>query len=167
MPLNAMATAHCDYVLKLSDISELLVKLAAEPVEKQGVDMNEQEFDEASNLEKSPQSHKPSHGEYAYEKGKPSIYSCPDCGGVLAEIDEDGLLRFVCRVGHAYSPEWMAALQSENVEKALWTALRSLEEGASFAQHMATRPNRRAEGYAEKAKDYEKQAEVLRRLLLN
>lgn len=32
-------------------------------------------------------------------------YSCPECGGVLEEAKEGGMLRFRCRGGHLYSPD--------------------------------------------------------------
>ena len=34
-----------------------------------------------------------------------SGFSCPDCGGRLWEIQDGGLLRFRCRVGHMYSAD--------------------------------------------------------------
>ena len=33
----------------------------------------------------------------------PSIYVCPDCGGVLWQVDVDGHLEFRCHVGHVLS----------------------------------------------------------------
>ena len=35
--------------------------------------------------------------------GEPSPYSCPECGGVLWELKNGELMRFRCRVGHAYT----------------------------------------------------------------
>ena len=37
------------------------------------------------------------------ELGSQSIYTCPDCGGALWEIDNDGVTRFRCFTGHAYN----------------------------------------------------------------
>ncbi|MBI3280330.1 MAG: chemotaxis protein CheB, partial [Acidobacteria bacterium] len=37
--------------------------------------------------------------------GKPSLYSCPECQGVLWELEDEDLLRFRCRIGHAYTAD--------------------------------------------------------------
>jgi two-component system, chemotaxis family, protein-glutamate methylesterase/glutaminase len=65
-------------------------------------------------------------------------YSCPECNGVLEEVEEGELVRF-CRVGHIYSPESLHADQNLAVEKALWAAIRSLEEHAEFSARLASR----------------------------
>jgi two-component system chemotaxis response regulator CheB len=57
--------------------------------------------------------------------------------GVLWEIEEGKFLRFRCRVGHGYSAESVLAEQSEAVDKALWLALRTLEEKKDLLQHFA------------------------------
>ncbi len=71
--------------------------------------------------------------------GHPSPFACPDCGGVLWEIEQNGFLRFRCRVGHAFTPQHLGVQQRQAVETALWEALRALEESASLYRRMAGR----------------------------
>lgn len=71
--------------------------------------------------------------------GRPSPFACPDCGGVLWEIDDAAFLRFRCRVGHAYTARNLGVEQRQAVETALWSALRALEERASMYHRMAER----------------------------
>jgi two-component system chemotaxis response regulator CheB len=51
--------------------------------------------------------------------------------------------RFRCRTGHEFSPESLLAEQSEHVERALWAALRALEEKAAMLRRMAGRSGER------------------------
>ena len=66
--------------------------------------------------------------------GKPSQFTCPDCSGTLWEIQDGEMLRFRCRVGHAFSDDGMRAGYTESVESALWSAVRSLEESAALEE---------------------------------
>jgi two-component system chemotaxis response regulator CheB len=91
---------------------------------------------------------------------------------VLWEIDERQLLRFRCRVGHAYSSESLLADQSDAVEAALWAALRALEENIALSLKIVNRMRKRgrektAQRFTEQAQDSEMRAEVLRRVLLD
>ncbi len=101
----------------------------------------------------------------------PSQFACPECGGVLWEIDDAGFLRFRCRVGHAFTAAHLDAEQHHAVEAALWSALRALEERASLYRQMAERlstiklPTVRQQ-YEENAAEKEGQAKVLRYFLL-
>jgi hypothetical protein len=53
----------------------------------------------------------------AVEKlGRPSEFTCPECHGVLWELNDKDLLRFRCREGHAYLAESLHEEQSETDE---------------------------------------------------
>ena len=93
-------------------------------------------------------------------EGQPSGFSCPDCHGVLWEIVEGKLTRYRCRVGHAYSPQSLLASQSENLEEALWTALRALEESAAMAERLQSRAAER--GHTLSSKQFGNQAQDAR-----
>ncbi|MCW2776909.1 MAG: chemotaxis protein CheB [Frankiales bacterium] len=105
--------------------------------------------------------------------GAPSQFSCPDCGGNLRELRADGepaLLRYRCRTGHAYSPQSLIEQQADTVEKALHTALRSLEERADLSArlgHAAADTHRPVSSshFLHRAEEARRSAEVLRRLL--
>ncbi len=71
--------------------------------------------------------------------GQPSVFTCPDCGGTLWELDAEGALHFRCRTGHSYNTGSMAALQRENIEKSLYTANRALKERADLLRRVANR----------------------------
>jgi two-component system, chemotaxis family, protein-glutamate methylesterase/glutaminase len=103
--------------------------------------------------------------------GEPSIFGCPECGGTLWELQDGELMRFRCRIGHAFSSESLLAVQNEALEGALWAALRGLEENAALAQRVAarTRASRldlAADKLEQQAKKAQEQAEIIRRLLL-
>lgn len=97
----------------------------------------------------------------AEERVEPSLFSCPDCGGVLSQVDADGVVRFRCRTGHAYSPRTLFSEQDENLEGALWAALRTLVERRDLSLRMAERSRQR--GLHRAAKRFEHQADVARR----
>ena len=65
------------------------------------------------------------------------MFTCPECHGTLWEMREAELVRYRCRVGHAYSAESLDAGQKDNLEVALWTALRVLEERLTLSQRLA------------------------------
>ena len=75
--------------------------------------------------------------------GSVSPYSCPDCGGVLWEIRDGAMVRFRCRVGHAWTSDALVERQGTTLDTALWIALRALEESAALNRQMAARMRRR------------------------
>ena len=102
--------------------------------------------------------------------GRPSPYSCPDCGGVLWKIENNEYLRFRCRVGHAFSPETMLRAQDDVLEEALWSALKTLEESARLSRRLAQSERLRghawlAERFEAKERGARQRVEVIRRFL--
>jgi len=99
------------------------------------------------------------------QAGNPSEFICPDCHGVLWEIEEGGMLRFRCRVGHAYSADVLKVTISESTENALWAAMRALEEKASLLRWAARSGERLGPKYVREAEEYERHVQAIRRLL--
>ena len=94
--------------------------------------------------------------EEARDRGIASVYTCPECSGTLFEQHEGQLEHYRCRVGHAYSLGNLVSAQSESVEAALWTALRTVEEKQSMSERLALRAHER--GRVEVATRFEQQA---------
>jgi two-component system, chemotaxis family, protein-glutamate methylesterase/glutaminase len=166
MPLNAIEHVQVDHVLPAAAIAEALTRLAAEPALQPSApapnDMKVEVEVEAFSMQALE----------GGNPGRPSAFSCPDCNGVLWEIQGGGLVRFRCRVGHAWSPESLLTQQSEALEAALWVALRSLEERAALAERLAEPARRRGHAitrtrFQEQAQEAQQAARLVRRLLLD
>lgn len=112
--------------------------------------------------------------ETGYEVGgmaRFSGFSCPDCQGNLVELDAE-TARYRCRVGHAWTAEALLDQQSSDLERALWMALRTLDEKVSLARRLQADAIRRgnptlSERYGDTAEESESAAMVLRRYLLS
>lgn len=69
--------------------------------------------------------------------GTPVAHSCPSCGGPLWQIgDKNSPPRYRCHVGHGFTNLALIEEQSEATEKALWVALRTLEERSRLLKTM-------------------------------
>ncbi len=87
-------------------------------------------------------------------------------------MDEGQLVRFRCRVGRTFSADNVLAGQTENVEEALWFALRTLEERVQLSQQLAARARRHglgkaADRYAHTYQQASEAADTLKRLLVD
>lgn len=150
---SAMRTVQVDHVVPASEMAALLAKLsdgAEPPAPARAATMRDEQF-----------SGKP---------GDASPFVCPDCGGTLFEKKDGDLTHYRCRVGHAYSPEALDGEMSQELEGALFGALRVLQEHADLMRRAAERARkRRLDGigaaYEHKAEDDDRRAEVLRTAL--
>jgi two-component system, chemotaxis family, protein-glutamate methylesterase/glutaminase len=102
--------------------------------------------------------------------GPPSPYGCPDCHGVLNTVPDERLLRFRCRTGHAWTAESLVAQQDADVEEALWTALRVLEERGEMSRKLAEQADAgqrqwSSEHFRRRAGEAQRSADLLRSVL--
>jgi two-component system chemotaxis response regulator CheB len=82
---------------------------------------------------------------------------CPECGGVLEELSEAGMMQWECRVGHRYSPQSLVDAQADGVEAALWAGVRALDDRMALLKRMADRAE--AQGQARSARSFRRRAE--------
>lgn len=68
-----------------------------------------------------------------------TMYTCPDCGGTLWQSDTGKHLGFQCHVGHTWGIESLLGQKSEELEAALWSCVRMLEERATLSRQVAVR----------------------------
>jgi two-component system, chemotaxis family, protein-glutamate methylesterase/glutaminase len=167
MPRSALAHVAVDHVLPLAQMGPLLARLAQEPSTAEGRYPVPEEMERETKVA-AMDMNVMQNGEHV---GTPSVYSCPECHGVLWEVRDGTLLRFRCRVGHAYSLDSMLAGQAEVVEQAMWAALKTLEESASLSRRMAkeARAARRdwvARRFEEKAQEAQQHAALLQQVLV-
>ncbi|MBN8470139.1 chemotaxis protein CheB [Corallococcus exiguus] len=169
MPRSAMEFVAVDHCVRLEEMGALLTRLVATPVAPRSRKRSRQVETEvkAMKVDIPSMDDPPSPLEYA----KPSYYGCPDCGGVLFELEEDGLLRFRCRTGHAYTAEALSGSQQNQLDGAMWAALRALEESASLSRRLATQARQRnhersALRFEERARTAEAQVQLLRQAVL-
>ena len=167
MPENALKNDSPQYVLPVRQIAAKLVELV-------GKGRRPRIKDEHSDSELNNEVKIAEIDMSAIEvdkPGVPSVYSCPECNGTLWEIREGKLLRFRCRVGHAYGAESLLSSKDDELEGALWTALRTLEDKAALHRRLSEDSARNqnpwvARRFRETADDLQQQAQTIRHLLL-
>ena len=101
--------------------------------------------------------------------GRPSIFTCPDCGGTLWQVAEPELLQFRCHVGHILTGQALLAQQASAAENSLWYTIRTLTDSMVLARELAeaARRNGDAGDAAElegRSDDAERRARALREI---
>jgi two-component system chemotaxis response regulator CheB len=162
MPISAIENANPDYILPITEIAALLTALANDPIEEPPESTNPPDIDKEVEIAEMTTSEPPS--------GTPATLACPECGGTLWEVQDGELIRFRCRVGHAFTAQTLLAEQGEQLEDAFWVALRALEESASLARRMADRARMRnqphvAAAFEEQAESAKARADLVRQVL--
>lgn len=167
MPQSAIENVDIDYIRRGADIAAILAQLANQPVAQEG----EQAGSEEMEMEADMAELELGAMQNPDRPGTPSAFGCPECGGVLWELDDEKLIRFRCRTGHALSPSTLLAQQSHDLEEALWNALRALEEKAALSERLTLQAQERqrhisSQRFAQQALAARQQATLVRQLLL-
>ena len=168
MPESALEHVAIDYVVPLVELASLLVRLVQEEVPEDVTYVKPEDMKrevQQAEMETSVQM-----GASDNHPGTPSVYSCPECGGVLWEIQDNGLLRFRCRVGHAFSIESIQEEQADALEEALWVALKIVEEKISLTHRLLDIARKNGnefliKRYDARAQEATRHAELLRTIL--
>lgn len=167
MPRSAMDHVNVDHVVSVSQMPALLTELVPQHVASGNGAGRKDQISKEIKYAEADMAAIEDNG----RPGNPSQFACPECGGVLWEIDDEGMLRYRCRVGHAYTAQSLGAEQVEALEGALWAAIRALEESASLARQLGEKADksknhrvaRRFEGIA---RDKKEQAAILRNVIV-
>ncbi len=133
MPLNASRYVTVDHVAPLSQMPALLARLASEPIPPPGGGQMPERTEVEVRI---------AAGGNALDSGlenisTPSEFACPECHGVLRQLEEGGRWRFRCHTGHAYSVDSLIGAVGEGVDQSLWNAIRALEEAGLLLHRTA------------------------------
>jgi two-component system, chemotaxis family, protein-glutamate methylesterase/glutaminase len=162
MPTKAKYYASAEYELPVREIAKMLTQWTKEPptAERQGdPEMREEISKEADKADLMTDAN-------ADKAGVPSVFSCPECGGVLWELQEGDLLRFRCRVGHAYTADALGVAMTGALEQALWASMRAMEEKAAWLRRVAEWSGQKLGAkYEDEATGFDRHVEAIRKIL--
>jgi len=130
MPHNAIEAGVVDDQVAAADIGGVLKRLADREIEERPMEPDikmdlENRIAMGSRFEVSIEGD---------TLGPPSGYTCPDCNGSLMTLSDTG---YRCRVGHAWTADALLEARDDEVEGAVWVALRSLKEKANMSRRLA------------------------------
>lgn len=155
MPRSALKMVPADFILSAREIAPALTTLITTETDTAGGDVVTPEDQEMLTVISEDFSEQ-AHNQRAEET---TVFTCPDCGGVMWQEGTGKDLAFRCHVGHAYAPEIFLGEKAEEFEAALWMSLRLLKEKATLTRQMATRARERG-GTDEEVRRYEEQADL-------
>lgn len=152
MPSNVIERAGVDHIVEPAELAGLLVKLVNQHA--------------ASKAPEVPQSIRSLEGD---GPTRPAELVCPLCHGVLSATKVGSFEHFRCHVGHTFSRELLAQHQGEELERALWAAVRALEESSTLSKRLATseRDLDLQRRFSDKAATLSSHAETIRGVLLD
>lgn len=130
MPQRALQYAGADYVLPLDQIAEKITSLTLSP-RVRAMHKKRAQREKKFPVRENEHTAYPDQG-----NGEPSVFACPECHGVLWELHDKKMVRYRCRVGHGYTEATLKVELNESAERALWAAMRALEEKAAMTQRL-------------------------------
>jgi two-component system, chemotaxis family, protein-glutamate methylesterase/glutaminase len=150
MPQSALDNVAIDHRLPVSEMGRTLVRLVAGPAGPNPPVPPELAAEARIAMAGTPSQSESPPGETGM--------MCPDCGGPLHEQVETGgkSNRYRCLVGHAWSPATLLNSTDDNIESALWAAVRLFRQRANLLTSLSQR--QRAAGREQSAVRYDELA---------
>lgn len=158
MPRTALRYLKVDHTVPIAEAGALLIRLVAEPPASQEDFQTTPAIEIESNIAEQVMNTK-EFLENVEQIGERTTYTCPDCNGAIWQIGDEEPLKLRCHVGHSFTGEVFSAEQSHNIESALWSAIRIMEEKVTFSRQLAER--KRKQNLSKAADAYEKEANAL------
>lgn len=169
MPRNALEYTNADYVVRSAELGGLLGRLVAEPAELEvhGGELVPLELELEVRI--AMEAEAVAHG--GAMLGPTTSYTCPECHAVLMRVEQGGIPRFRCHLGHAFALDSLLASSTEAVEAALLSALRAVEETVLLLREAAARDGGGATAagdarvdprFEQKAREAQARAELIR-----
>lgn len=162
MPSSAIRNVAVDHIARIAEIPALLGQYATTELEDTRMYPGGDQPDVAE------------YGNHGLQNnnvpGAPSSLTCPECGGALWERRNGNQLHFQCHVGHIYTGDGLMSESNRNLEQALWSAVRVMEESAELRRRMARIARNAtwktvAPPYLQQAEELESRAALIRQLL--
>jgi two-component system chemotaxis response regulator CheB len=157
MPASVMRNVQADYCIPCAEMPALLTKLSLQgPVLK-------------ASRAAPRQLKKAAEREANFLFREPPALTCPDCGGTLTDMKVGRGLEFRCHVGHAFSLASLSEAHSDALERALWSAVRRLNEQRRIEGLLAQKADqklrpRHCENIASAERDMELLHDIIRGL---
>ncbi len=171
MPRSALEYVNADYTVKASEISELLIRLANDPVEREGANRKDADKDLEHRIATEVQVAAGTNvsEENILELGELTSFTCPECHGTLIQIKEGAFSRFRCHTGHGFTDDALLDAVTRYTGEKVWQVTRSLQETVMILQHMGKHIQdagdvEKAGNFFDKARDLEKQASQMQKL---
>jgi len=158
MPLSVLKEIEVDYCIPLSKMGAAISEIiAAKHVENKPIP--------ADIIKEVEIAEKGGTIDELQQLGQNSLFSCPDCGGVLFELKDDSITRYKCHTGHTYSVNDLLLKQNKALESSLWVAVRSLEERKKLLSQLAEKNIQR--GFHRSASDFKEKIAELKKHIDN
>lgn len=167
MPRNVLKYVEVDHVVHLQKLGSLLTLLAKTTADQLPLEP----LDPLLHIETSIEARGSSSISEMQTLGRSSPLVCPECDGALWELEQTGSLRFRCHTGHSFTESGMLVEKDEALERALWSALRALEEKATLSRRLSKNVGKvvgeaSTENFSNQAIEAEANITTLRNILL-
>ena len=129
MPRRAIERSQPDHIVKIGEMAELLSRLSRQPAGPRVSVPRTLELEARISAQDFEPGGTPTIGH-------PSQLICPQCGGVLNEVLDEGTIRFRCQTGHAFTSEGLMVAQSDELERALESAARAHRDRVTLCRRM-------------------------------